>query len=118
MTMIFMSIASSRGVDPDDRPERPGLASADTPAWLASQPPANVCVACMARPPTLRGRVAERAALDGMLDAVRGGESRVLVLRGEAGVGKSALLDHLAQQASATCRVVRAAGVEYEMELA
>ncbi|MDQ1721945.1 MAG: hypothetical protein QOI26_1679 [Pseudonocardiales bacterium] len=49
--------------------------------------------------------------------AVRGGQSRALVLRGEAGVGKTALLDYLVTQAS-NCRVVRAAGVQSEMELA
>ena len=55
--------------------------------------------------------------LDGLVAAVRSGESRVLVLRGEAGVGKTALLDALAGQAEG-CRVVRAAGVQSEMELA
>ncbi len=47
---------------------------------------------------------------------VRAGQSRVLVLRGEAGVGKTALLHHLAVTA-AGCRIARAAGVESEMEL-
>ena len=51
------------------------------------------------------------------IEAVRAGESRVLVLRGEAGVGKTALLDHLARHASG-CQVARAAGVQSEMELA
>jgi DNA-binding CsgD family transcriptional regulator len=51
-----------------------------------------------------------------VLDGVRAGQSRVLVLRGEPGVGKSALLGHLVQQASG-CRVARAAGAEPEMEL-
>jgi DNA-binding CsgD family transcriptional regulator len=55
--------------------------------------------------------------LDGLLDAVRAGEGRVLVIRGEAGVGKTALLEHLQERASA-CRIARAAGVESEMELA
>ncbi|HEY4463809.1 MAG TPA: AAA family ATPase, partial [Streptosporangiaceae bacterium] len=55
--------------------------------------------------------------LDQLVDAVRAGGSRVLVVRGEPGVGKSALLDYLAGRA-AGCRVVRAAGVESEMELA
>src|SRR2546429_9908738 len=67
--------------------------------------------------PTFRDRDPERSALDGLLDAVRAGESRVLVLRGEAGVGKSALLGYLVERASG-CRVARAAGAEYEMELA
>jgi predicted ATPase len=67
----------------------------------------------------LMGRVAERDALDRLIEAVRGGESRVLVLRGEPGVGKTVLLDHLARQASlGECRVARAAGLQSEMELA
>ena len=65
----------------------------------------------------LRGRDEECAALDRLLDAVRGGESRTLILRGEPGVGKSALLEYLAGHASA-CRVVRAAGFEHEIEFA
>jgi hypothetical protein len=47
---------------------------------------------------------------------VRAGESRVLLVRGEAGVGKTALLDYLVERASG-CRVARAAGVQSEMEL-
>ena len=65
----------------------------------------------------LLGRRREREALDRLLDSVRAGQSRVLVLRGESGVGKSALLDYLAGQGSG-CRVARAAGVKSEMELA
>ncbi len=64
----------------------------------------------------LRGRNAEQAALDRLLATVRGGESQVLVVRGEAGVGKTALLDHIIGEASG-CRIARAAGVESEMEL-
>ncbi len=55
--------------------------------------------------------------LGSFIDAVRSGESRVLVVRGEPGEGKTALLDHLAGQASGF-RVERAAGVQSEMELA
>jgi DNA-binding CsgD family transcriptional regulator len=55
--------------------------------------------------------------LDQLINAVRAGGSRVLVVRGEPGVGKTALLDYLAGRA-AGCRVVRAVGVESEMELA
>ena len=65
----------------------------------------------------LIGRRRERGVLDQLTDTVRAGGSRVLVVRGEPGIGKSALLDYLAGQASG-CRVVRAAGVESEMELA
>src|SRR4051794_7538152 len=65
----------------------------------------------------LHGRQQERAALDSLLDAVRRGESRALVIGGEAGVGKSALLAHLHERATG-CRVTRAAGVQSEMELA
>jgi DNA-binding CsgD family transcriptional regulator len=65
----------------------------------------------------LRGRRRECDALDRLLDAVRGGAGRALVLRGEPGVGKTALLDYLAEHASG-CRVARVAGVESEMELA
>ena len=71
----------------------------------------------MAAQTTLRGRDAECAVLDGLLDAVRNGESRVLVLRGEPGVGKTALLEHAIGSAR-DLRLVRAVGVESEMELA
>jgi DNA-binding CsgD family transcriptional regulator len=55
--------------------------------------------------------------LDQLIQAVRGGESRALVIHGEAGVGKTALLDYVAAQALG-CRVIRAGGVQSEMELA
>ena len=65
----------------------------------------------------LLGRDSECAALDELVASVRAGPSRALVLRGEAGVGKSALLGYLVQHAPG-CGVARAAGVESEMELA
>ena len=65
----------------------------------------------------LLGRRSECAALDQLVASVRAGSSRALVLRGDAGVGKSALLEYLAQHASG-CGIARAAGVESEMELA
>src|SRR5215469_16120681 len=68
-------------------------------------------------PAGLLDRAPERAALDRLVVAVREGQSRVLVLRGEAGIGKTALLDHLSAAATG-CRIARAAGVESEMELA
>ncbi len=55
--------------------------------------------------------------LNGVLRDIRRGDGRVLVLHGDPGVGKSALLEHLVRKA-AGCRVIRAAGVESEMELA
>src|SRR5499427_2881500 len=67
--------------------------------------------------PALLDRQQERAALDGLLGAVRAGRGRALVVRGEAGVGKSALLEYVVG-AAADMRVARAAGVESEMELA
>jgi DNA-binding CsgD family transcriptional regulator len=65
----------------------------------------------------LTDRDGERDVLDRLVDAVRAGESRVLVVRGEPGVGKTVLLDYLADRARG-CRVARAIGVQSEMELA
>ena len=65
----------------------------------------------------LTGRRPERDALDGLIEAVSAGESRALVLRGEPGVGKTALLEYVVERASGV-RVLRAAGVQSEMELA
>ncbi|MDX6333679.1 MAG: hypothetical protein QOG05_1019, partial [Streptosporangiaceae bacterium] len=52
------------------------------------------------RRPTLRGRASECALLDDLVSSVRLGESRSLVLRGEAGIGKTALLEYLIASAS------------------
>jgi DNA-binding CsgD family transcriptional regulator len=65
----------------------------------------------------LLGRGPECAALDRLLGTVRAGQSAALVVRGEPGVGKTALLEYVVDQA-AGCRVVRASGVESEMEVA
>ena len=65
----------------------------------------------------LVGRRRERNVIDGVLDQARGRRSGVLVLHGEPGVGKTALLRYAAESASALS-VVRAVGVESEMELA
>src|SRR5215468_998971 len=78
-----------------------------------------------ASPPSrLRGRAAELTGrgrecgvLDRLIGSVRAGESRALVVHGEPGVGKSALLEYLAGRA-AGCRVLRVSGVQSEMELA
>ncbi|TCO50332.1 regulatory LuxR family protein [Kribbella antiqua] len=64
----------------------------------------------------LRGRRKECARLDQVVAEVRSGRGQVLIVRGEAGIGKTALLDHLASRADGS-RVARASGVESEMEL-
>src|SRR4051812_8574949 len=69
-----------------------------------------------AQPLGLLGRRSECEALDRLVANVRGGQSAVLVVRGEAGVGRSALIAWLVERAWG-CRVARAAGVESEMEL-
>jgi DNA-binding CsgD family transcriptional regulator len=65
----------------------------------------------------LRGRSGELSVLGRLVKAVRAGESQVRMVRGEPGVGKTALLDHLAGHAPG-CRVARSTGVQSEMELA
>src|SRR5689334_12170537 len=67
--------------------------------------------------PILRGRDRECSRLDALLRDVRRGESRTLVVRGEAGIGKSSLLRYVADSAP-DALLVRALGVESEMELA
>jgi DNA-binding CsgD family transcriptional regulator len=65
----------------------------------------------------LLGRRAECETLSSLVAAVTAGRSQVLVLRGEAGIGKTALLEFLVERA-AGCRIRRAAGIQSEMELA
>jgi DNA-binding CsgD family transcriptional regulator/tetratricopeptide (TPR) repeat protein len=64
----------------------------------------------------LLGREREREVLDRLLDGVRGGHSGVLVVHGEAGVGKTALVEYAAE-AGREFRIARTFGVEAEMEL-
>ena len=66
--------------------------------------------------PKLRGREVECARLDELLIALRSGQSGALVVHGEAGCGKSALLDYVAERSDG-CRLDRAVGVQSEMEL-
>src|SRR3954453_3822283 len=68
------------------------------------------------RPPAFLGRSAERDVLDRRLETARAGQSAVLLIRGEAGIGKTALLGYAAGQA-AGFHVAEIAGVEAEMEL-
>jgi DNA-binding CsgD family transcriptional regulator len=74
-------------------------------------------VPSLASASSLRGRQRECEALERCIAGARDGHGNALVLRGEPGVGKSALLDYLVER-SAGCRVGRLAGVESEMELA
>jgi AAA ATPase domain len=66
--------------------------------------------------PQLVGRAAEREEIERLLGSVRSGLSGALVLRGEPGIGKTALLEHAAGLA-AEMRVLRLVGIESEMEL-
>ncbi|HET7051818.1 MAG TPA: AAA family ATPase [Solirubrobacteraceae bacterium] len=68
------------------------------------------------RPPAFLGRSGERDVLHRLLETARGGQSAVLVIRGEAGIGKTSLLRYAARQA-AGFRVAEIAGVEAETEL-
>jgi DNA-binding CsgD family transcriptional regulator/tetratricopeptide (TPR) repeat protein len=96
------------------RSRAPAVAQSDAP--LREIPELALLEADLSAAP-LVDRRSEREALDQVVADVVAGVSRVLVLRGEAGVGKSALLRHLSDRI-AGWRVVRAVGVESEMELA
>src|SRR5690242_21453894 len=65
----------------------------------------------------LLDRERERELLDRLVTETRAGQSRVLIVRGEAGIGKTSLLEYLSDAADG-CRIARVAGVESEMELA
>jgi DNA-binding CsgD family transcriptional regulator len=80
-------------------------------------PPGHTGSRPQGRTTQLTDRRREVSVLADLVAAVRAGESRVLVVRGEPGVGKTALLDELAGQAHG-CRVVHTAGVQSEMEFA
>ena len=68
------------------------------------------------RTPAFRGRTRERHVVDDLLDRVRSGEPAALVIRGDAGIGKTQLMRYCARQASG-CRLVQIVGVESEIEL-
>ena len=73
-------------------------------------------VVALRRRPAFRGRARERKVLDDALDGARAARSAVLVIRGEAGIGKTALLHYAARQATG-CRLIQVAGVESELEM-
>jgi DNA-binding CsgD family transcriptional regulator len=77
----------------------------------------NGCRSIKPRAMILRDRQEERAVLDGLLQSARAGHGGVLVVRGEAGIGKTALLDY-AIESALDLKMLRAVGVESEAELA
>jgi DNA-binding CsgD family transcriptional regulator len=94
--------------------------------WIAGRRPGGYVISCG---PMKRGRAAARLSrpelldrgvecevLDRLLADVRAGESRVLVIRGQAGIGKTALMRYAARQA-AGFGIAQVVGVEAEMEL-
>jgi DNA-binding CsgD family transcriptional regulator len=87
--------------------------------WLRSAPSSILVTVATSlySPRVLRGRAVECARVEELLESARKEQSGVLVIRGDAGIGKTALLDFAAARAHGT-RVLRAAGVESEMELA
>ena len=97
-----MSLSRTPGLDP-----RPRSSLGAVPQRTASPIPEYA--------KSLIGRDTERSVLDRLLEDVRGGASRALVVHGEAGVGKTALLEYVAARAS-DCRVVSVAGAQAEME--
>jgi DNA-binding CsgD family transcriptional regulator len=119
-----VAAVTAKAEAPLHAPSAPVPRGGDAPCWAeaaASRPrgPASG----PARGPAhrlasgLTGRRAECQALDGLLAAVQAGQSRVLVVHGEPGMGTTSLLEYLAGRA-ADSRVLRVAGVQSEMELA
>jgi DNA-binding CsgD family transcriptional regulator len=86
-----------------------------TATWLPSNP-ARLGIQVPNLTPAFRGRGPERAVLDEMLKRAHEGQSAVLVMRGEAGIGKTALIQYCVRQASG-CRVARIAGFQSELEM-
>ena len=95
---------------------RTGLDTDLNPPEIAVSPPAPTDTVHGSR---LYGRRTECQALERLIADVRTGQSRVLMIRGEAGAGKTVLLDYLAERSSSSgCRVARMVGVQSEMGLA
>ena len=93
-----------------------GREEGDRPAWVGARMRSRLNLTLMAinaggfgHEAGLTDRLAERAVLDRILTAARAGQSSVLVVRGEPGIGKTELVEYLAGRATA-CRVVRVGG--------
>ena len=93
------------------------LASAATGSYSVCNVAVTARVLSGGHEEELIGRRVECDVLERLVTAIRSGESRALVLHGDPGAGKTALLDYLAGRAEG-CQVLRAAGVQSEMELA
>ena len=106
---------------PDAGPpaESPGSTTAVLPSGRgpAAAPPARTPAGARSVAGVLRGRDEESARLHALVDAARAGQAGTLLLHGEPGVGKSALLEDLVMTAGADVRVLRAQGVESEAPL-
>jgi hypothetical protein len=114
-----LSPPASTLVDPRGYPAPGGHGSwAPGVANVGSRPyPPRMAISTTISTRRLLGRRSECASLAELVASVRSGQSRALLLRGEAAVGKSSLLEYLIEHASG-CIVARAAGIESEMELA
>src|ERR1700735_3601449 len=95
----------------------PGVKDAPLDRAFSSGRPAHMNRGQVAGAAQLAGRRDELSVLGALVDAVREGESRVLVVRGEPGVGKTTLLEHVAGQ-ELQCQIARAAGVQSETGVA
>src|SRR5580704_5448013 len=96
----------------------PGTGRTQAALWTLTVMTISLCSEkSMTTAKSLLGRQRERAALSQLLFDVRSGRGRALVLRGEPGIGKTALLDDLCARADDVV-LARVAGVESEMELA
>src|SRR5262245_28279640 len=116
----FSGLELSHAVAPSNAGSRDSCTTRASPRRVrhrtSDHPGPSVGLMAVTRPPVLRGRDRECAALVELLETVRGGASGVLVVRGEAGIGKSTLLRYCADQA-ADCHVVQIVGVESELEM-
>src|SRR4051794_25388134 len=116
ITTIFMTFPPVVVEDVEGRASEAQARPWQTPVGALVSLGSALSMAHRDRPRGLVGRRSECETLDRLLRSLRSGDSQVLVVRGDAGIGKTALLEYVAERASG-CRVARAGGVESEMEL-